>query len=189
VPALRLPAACDERACADLARGRHVAAASRTRRMRRRGEADDVRRVAEDAAAPSGSARAAPATRLNVARLSRPRAPVAQGIERCPAEAEVACSNHAGRMAQPTGVRAALRTLVAWNRDAQWAWTSWWAISWSMPPLCACCPCSSAIDDRSSSAVGRHALQVHRTRLGGRGDAGGRAGRRWFVLRGARGGS
>src|SRR5436190_9277740 len=25
------------------------------------------------------------------------RAPVAQGIERCPAEAEVACSNHAGR--------------------------------------------------------------------------------------------
>ena len=29
-------------------------------------------------------------------------APVAQGIERCPAEAEVACSNHAGRMAQPS---------------------------------------------------------------------------------------
>jgi hypothetical protein len=26
------------------------------------------------------------------------RAPVAQGIERCPAEAEVACSNHAGRI-------------------------------------------------------------------------------------------
>jgi hypothetical protein len=30
-----------------------------------------------------------------------PPAPVAQGIERCPAEAEVACSNHAGRMARP----------------------------------------------------------------------------------------
>src|SRR5205085_7709640 len=29
------------------------------------------------------------------------RAPVAQGIERCPAEAEVASSNLAGRMAQP----------------------------------------------------------------------------------------
>src|SRR5438132_753257 len=28
----------------------------------------------------------------------RSRAPVAQGIERCPAEAEVACSNHAGRI-------------------------------------------------------------------------------------------
>src|SRR4029077_6714366 len=65
-----------------------------------RGEADDVRRVAEDAAAPSRFAGAAPATRLNVARLSRPRAPVAQGIERCPAEAEVACSNHAGRISR-----------------------------------------------------------------------------------------
>src|SRR5262249_5516110 len=32
------------------------------------------------------------------ATLSRSRAPVAQGIERSPAEAEVACSNHAGRM-------------------------------------------------------------------------------------------
>src|SRR4051794_21937262 len=30
-------------------------------------------------------------------------APVAQGIERCPAEAEVARSNRAGRMAQPCG--------------------------------------------------------------------------------------
>jgi amino acid transporter len=26
-----------------------------------------------------------------------------RGMERCPAEAEVACSNHAGRMAQPSG--------------------------------------------------------------------------------------
>ena len=35
----------------------------------------------------------------------RPQAPVAQGIERCPAEAEVACSNHAGRIfgAAPRG--------------------------------------------------------------------------------------
>src|SRR5437660_2978479 len=38
-----------------------------------------------------------------------PRAPVAQGIERCPAEAEVASSNLAGRMAQPSGV---------WRSDA-----------------------------------------------------------------------
>ena len=34
----------------------------------------------------------------DAARLALP-APVAQGIERCPAEAEVACSNHAGRIA------------------------------------------------------------------------------------------
>src|SRR6478672_4142070 len=40
--------------------------------------------------------------RKGAARLGIP-APVAQGIERCPAEAEVACSNHAGRMAQPSG--------------------------------------------------------------------------------------
>src|SRR5207244_1739645 len=33
-------------------------------------------------------------------------APVAQGIERCPAEAEVACSNHAGRTS-PRGNRLA----------------------------------------------------------------------------------
>jgi hypothetical protein len=32
-------------------------------------------------------------------------APVAQGIERCPAEAEVARSNRAGRMAQPSRFR------------------------------------------------------------------------------------
>src|SRR5213593_358345 len=45
-----------------------------------------------------------------------PNAPVAQGIERCPAEAEVACSNHAGRMAQPRafgGVDAPESELVA----------------------------------------------------------------------------
>ncbi len=35
----------------------------------------------------------------SAARLAFP-APVAQGIERCPAEAEVACSNHAGRMTE-----------------------------------------------------------------------------------------
>src|SRR5207247_5549546 len=49
------------------------------------------------------------------ARLTVP-APVAQGIERCPAEAEVACSNHAGRMAQPRafgGVDAPESELVA----------------------------------------------------------------------------
>ena len=38
-------------------------------------------------------------------RLAAP-APVAQGIERCPAEAEVACSNHAGRMPQRALARA-----------------------------------------------------------------------------------
>ena len=65
--------------------------------------------MAQDAAAASEFRRASPATPLNVARLLCPRAPVAQGIERCPAEAEVACSNHAGRMAQPSGV---------WRSDA-----------------------------------------------------------------------
>ena len=40
-----------------------------------------------------------------VARLGRP-APVAQGIERCPAEAEVASSNLAGRIAASTSRNA-----------------------------------------------------------------------------------
>src|SRR3954451_19991706 len=38
------------------------------------------------------------------------RAPVAQGIERCPAEAEVACSIHAGRTSRH---RSSRRRLVA----------------------------------------------------------------------------
>src|SRR5581483_1363839 len=46
---------------------------------------------------PSSPPRAAPRASSRLpARLGR-RAPVAQGIERSPAEAEVACSNHAGR--------------------------------------------------------------------------------------------
>src|SRR5689334_16397937 len=90
LPALRLSPARDEPARADLAGGRHVEAASRTRRVRRRREADDLRRVAQDATAAT---RAALTRGYTVAS----QAPVAQGIERCPAEAEVACSNHAGR--------------------------------------------------------------------------------------------
>src|SRR5919201_4263754 len=38
-------------------------------------------------------------------------APVAQGIERCPAEAEVACSNHAGRIVA-TGYSPAFKAVV-----------------------------------------------------------------------------
>jgi hypothetical protein len=49
--------------------------------------------VVVDRASATSSGRRSPSSRP----LHSPRAPVAQGIERCPAEAEVACSNHAGR--------------------------------------------------------------------------------------------
>src|SRR5436305_840554 len=87
---VRLSTARDEPARADLAGGRYVEASPRARRVRRGREAHDLRRVAEDPAAPTRPARTRGYTVAS-------QAPVAQGIERCPAEAEVACSNHAGR--------------------------------------------------------------------------------------------
>ena len=102
---------------ADRARGRHEPPPSRARRMRRgrarRGPAAEPRRVAQDAAATAGPVRASPASpSVDAAATLSPPAPVAQGIERCPAEAEVASSNLAGRMAPyfpPMGRRARRR--------------------------------------------------------------------------------
>src|SRR5581483_5481400 len=119
---LRLPPARDEPARADRARRRRVTPPARARRVRRRREAHDLRRVAQDAAAPQrleASAAEPPTPGRETGPLRRPlgpartrgytvpsQAPVAQGIERCPAEAEVACSNHAGRTCGCSGALA-----------------------------------------------------------------------------------
>src|SRR5581483_6062652 len=83
-------------------------------RARRRPRPRDSRAARREGGRPRDERRRRPRARLRAGRGSRRRgadgrrrrraatlahrAPVAQGIERCPAEAEVACSNHAGRI-------------------------------------------------------------------------------------------
>ena len=86
--------------------GRVTSAVRRPGRIRRRARLRASRGAGRRAARPLRPPHHA-ARRLSRGTTARYThslpAPVAQGIERCPAEAEVARSNRAGRMAQPSG--------------------------------------------------------------------------------------
>ena len=76
---------------------------------RRRATASTSSRLPTSGSRFRGRGATARGARRNPARLRLP-APVAQGIERCPAEAEVACSNLAGRTHEnPAGLGFSLR--------------------------------------------------------------------------------
>ena len=75
LPALRLPAARDEPARPDLARGRRHAPPARARGVRRRRRPAELRGLAEGAAASRRARRAPASANVNAATLSRPGRP------------------------------------------------------------------------------------------------------------------